>query len=97
MHMMKFEYLSIDKVFNANDDLFKEILKDNSKLSCPIIKKMSLLCNKDFTALINNKRIKIKKELGFEMNHNDPKIQSFKIIDDAVSVYALIAYTAKEV
>ena len=94
--MIKFEYTSLDKTFKINDDLVLELIKGNSKLSCPTITKMSLTCDKDFSVLINGNEIKIKENLGFEMDYKDPSIKSFKLLTDSVTIYALIAYSVKE-
>lgn len=94
--MIKFEYASLDKTFKINDDLVLELIKGNSKLSCPTITKMALACDKDFSVLINGNEVKIRKDLGFDIDHSDPSIKSFKLLTDSVTIYALIAYSAKE-
>lgn len=94
--MIKFEYISVDKLCSANEDIFKLILNKNPKATKPLIKKMSLSCDKDFTANINGEEITIKKDFGFEMGYDDPIIKSFKILTDAVTIYALIAYSVEK-
>ena len=93
---MNFEYTSINKVFNADDDLIKEIAMNNN-IVCTAIKKTSISCDKDFEVYINNKKVLIKKDFGFETSYDDPAIKSFKIATDNVSIYAIITYMARGV
>lgn len=95
---MKKEYLTINKTLHQNDTLIKEILDStNNKGVFPEIRKMSLRSNKDFIALINNKKILIKQDTGLEIGYDDPSIKTFEILSDEVNIYAMIVYSIKEI
>ena len=90
-------YSSINKVLTNGDSLIKEIAKANPNEVLIAIKKMSLSIDKDIEALINGKKVYIKKDFGLEIDYSDPDIKSFDILTSNVTVYAIFTFTSKAV
>ena len=85
-------YSSINKVLTNGDSLIKEIAKANPNEVLIAIKKMSLSVDKDIEALINGKKVYIKKDFGLEIDYSDPDITSLITLDSGVNIYAILTY-----